>query len=377
MGKGYSYRIEAECLENPVKNNMDFFNTINCHIAMHSPACGQQNGGIFGCGTSMTGVPSTQPISVAYVLPNELVLGKIYGSTNKDVSLMSRTSREVYFTNSDAVNYILPREFCLPPYNRYKASGPPLQNAHCYQVLSRREFDQANYIKRLDHDFVDSYREMPEEDITDRSRQCGDGCLSKNWLAFSHPAQDLYTTIPQPFLITTHFEQSGASPSQDTSGGGNNFMPFCAPIEAYVKNDAGTPTKIGNYIGYSFVTIFGASNLTFPVKKYLPFDEWDPEPKPGRVRPTRSFYSIEVWIFMVGSNNALGSPLLNKIRFYLYSKAPGEPGQRKNWTNPFIVCFQQGYGSGYSFNLNCRILGRTDTPTAVLNFTGMQILITY
>lgn len=358
MGIGYAESpITATCLNQVANNFKPLFPFVNVHTVFSSPTCGQnRTSGIFGCKTS-----GTENIPISYTFPNTLIQSKKYGVENKTVNLKSYSNVDVYFNIAD-ISSILPRQYCPSPFLTY-TSGPSLTTAHCYTHLKSR----TNYQDRLNYNFVDSSIQIPDNDLPD-------DCKTNNWLIFSNPAAKFYTNnITDPFKVISFYEQSGNSPSSDSTKGGNNYMPFCTPITARDQ----TGVALGQYTGLTFLYKFGQAINIVPFRPYLPYDPYTTIPNTTRVNPNALFYSLEVDVFWRGSNNILGSPLLNRIRYWFYSKAPGGEGQPVAYYDPFALIFKDtGFTYDWSFDLNLNIIGSAQ-QTITINLSNMQNLVTY
>jgi hypothetical protein len=382
MGAGYSNYLKGDCLNTPEDNGMSFFKTVNTNIVFSSPNCNQQlNSGFFGCGSyPFLSPPSsyTEQIPQNYIPPsNSIMLGKNYGrSSNIDVvTLKTYTNNDdVYFNNTE-LNPWKPKKYCPAPYNINNRSGPAYTNCHAYGSMVRKLANQNSYTDRLYFDWLDGFQ-LPYAGYNWKT--CNEPCVLNNWLIMSHPATFMYTSIPQPFLINDHFEESGSPCPSDATNGGLNYIPFCAPMNVR-KSDG---TLIGQYTGLSFCTVFGMANLAIPVRPYLPPDEWSPVPPPNtpEVNPRRMFIKMEVWCFWRGTsvdpNYLLGSPLIQKQAYYFYSLAPGGAGQSRDWRFPFRLIFAQGVYGNFDVPITLNIVGG-GTQNIVSNLSNMKALVSY
>jgi hypothetical protein len=372
MGKGYGQLIRADCFNTLERNSIPLFRTVQAHAVMSSFTCGQPTTStVTGCNGNafFPLLTDRQFIPVQYVLGNSMLYATFYGKNTDAVNLTDIEGKPVYMTRATA-NTLLPRELCPALYNRTKAQGPSIKNAHAFMPMVRKFNYDNEYIDRLNYDWVNSIKQLPEAPFN--KTLCGEGCKIDDWLAFKHPATSLWTTIPEPFRITTHFEQSGSTVPNNPIHYANDYYPFCTNIP--IKKADGT--SYGNYTGYCTVMIFGECQHVFPVKPYLPIDPYETDynnPKP--IIPQAAMYSLEVLWFWVSDNPLLGSPLLSKIRYYLYSKAPA---QVPNWTSPFQVMFSQsGIPTNYNFDVNLNVLREPCTDKITLNLSNLKILVTY
>lgn len=358
MGIGYALTpVTAECL-NTISNNMKpLFPFVNVHTVFSSPTCGQnRTSGIFGCKTS-----GTENIPISYITPNTLINGRKYGVENNTVDLTMTDNTPVYFTLADLAN-ILPRQYCPAPYLTFTA-GPSLSTAHCYAHL----LGKTNFNDRLQYDFVDSSIEIPQNALPD-------DCKTYNWLIYSNPGAKLYTNqVTDPFKVINFFEQSGNNPSSDSTKGGNTYMPFCSPINAR-KADG---TLVGQYTGLTFLYKFGQAIPIISFMPYLVNDPYTTIPNTTRVNPAAIFYSLEVSVFWRASNATLGSPLLNRCRYWFYSKAPGGDGQPAAYYDPFAILFKDnGLIDDWQFTMNLNVIGSA-AQAITINLSNMQTLVTY
>lgn len=386
MGKGYSKRLNGECITQWLDNKIEFFRTINGHILMYSPSytLTPRNGGTYGCGPNRfyPNQPYIQEIPASYKYDTtSLVTAPLYGKSSDFAATTLRTystGEPVYFSQAD-YDKIKPRPY-VPyqnPADIKYAQGPAVTCAHCFFSMERKLANENTYFGRYEHDFVDSigYPRYEKEEMPKCDE--GKGGYSKNWLSFAHPATFLYTSVPEPFKIKNYYEESGSVASINGNYGGNNFMPFCSPLNA--TNFDGSK-NFGQYKGMTFVTIFGQNAITYPIKKYMPEDPYSTSPTPPKIDPTRAMYSIEIWTFWASNSPQLGSPLIGKVRFWFYSLAPYSQGtQTANWTQPFRILFASpGYNAAsYSYRINCRVLGVNSVKPIVIDLSGLQAVVLY
>lgn len=383
MGKGYSQYLQGDCLNTPLNNTMEFFKAVNLNLAFSSPNCSNQRvSGFFGCGSSPLLTPPkpyTYQIPPNYIPPSDtIVYGRMYGkSSDTDVKTLTFLDGSDVWFNSTEVAPWAPTAYCPFPYNVYNRSGPAFSQSSCYGSMVRKLANNNTYIDRLMYDWVDASLEVPWVDYN--YKLCQEPCKTKNWLIMSQPATSLYTSIPEPFLITSHYEQSGSAVPSSSLYGGNLYIPFCDPMP--VRSADGTPR--GYYTGLSFLPIFGQASIVFPTQPYLPPDQWSPVPPPNtpKVNPRNAFFSIELWTFFRGTsldpNFIVGSPLISKVRFYLYSLAPGGPGQSRDWRFPFRILFQDTVYADYATPIDCNIIGSGTPLRITLNQTNIKCLVTY
>jgi hypothetical protein len=386
MGRGYAIKTNGECVAYWERNNANLFKTVNAHITFGSfTGCPNGNGGIYGCkGNSFfANTPYIQTIP-ASMLANGVPRGPIYGKSNTNITLKTKSTNEIVYFDNESWDAIKPRQRCLlyPGQRepRLDVQGPAVQNAHALCTLSRKLAPVNEYVNRFDHDFVDGY-EIPFFLPGDEKPKCGseDGGFTNKWLVFTHPATSLYTTVPEPFKINNYYEECGLSPSQNANYGGINFMPFCKPLNVYNYDKS---KWYGSYLGYTFVLIFGQNAHTFPIKKYLPDDYYSTQPPPlPKIDPTKALYGLELWAFWVANNSGLGSPLIGKVRLWFYSVAPGKEDENgREWISPFMINFSTTTPSAASENtwiLNPRIANQSTVTPLNINLSALQIFVTY
>lgn len=387
MGKGYSQYLRGDCLNTPENNNMALFKTVNAHLVFSSPECtNQRTSGFFACGSYPFLVPPvnyTEQIPQNYIPPGDtIVYGKLYGKSQDTtpITLKDLKGNDVYF-NSTEIQPWLPVPYCPMPYNIYQRSGPAFTNCHCYGAMVRRLANNNNYENRANYEWVDAAMQLPYSGYAERFPVCGEGCTTTNWLIMSNPAMPMWTSNDNPLVITTHYEQSGYNCPSNASNGGNLYIPFCAPMN--VREADGN--LLGQYTGIGFSLIYGQGSIVFPTRPYLPPDEWSPVPPPNtpEVNPRRAFWSLEVSYFFRGTsvdpvNKPLGSPLIGKMRFYLYSLAPGGPGQSRDWRFPFRILFQQSIYGDFRTPIELNVLTSPVTTQVInVNMTNMKALVTY
>jgi len=383
MGQGYAEQVQADCLSVPENNSMNFFRNVNVNITFSSPECSnQRDSGFFACGSSPLLTPPkpyTQTFPQNYIATaDSIVYGRLYGqSSGTDIKELTFYNGDpVYFSANDFAPW-LPTTYCPFPYNRYTRSGPAFTMPHCYGTMRNKLKYDNSYFDRLNHEWIDAGVQVPYPDYN--YKLCGKGCPTKNWLIMAHPATQLWTSNPEPFKIKNFYEESGYPVPNSALYGGNYFVPFCAPMN--VRKADGT--LAGQYYGLSYLTIFCPAVIVFPVNPYLPPDPYSPVPPPNtpKVNPNRAFYSLEVWTFLTGRssqpNYPVGSPLLSKVRYWLYSLAPGGPGQTRDWRQPFRVIFQSTIYADYPTRIDCNIIGTTEKQRICINQTNMKVLTCY
>lgn len=387
MGKGYGIKVNGECVTSWKMNNISLFKTVNAHITCSSMlTCPMGNGGIYGCKGNQffPSTPYIEPIPMS-MMPNGVAKGPTYGRTTNEIILKTRSTQEAVYFDLNSWDLIKPRQRC-PLYPgqtipRLDVQGPAVSNSHAICTMSRKLASENQYVGRMEYNFVDGY-EIPRFLPGDEKPKCGseDGGYTNKWLIFAHPATNLYTSIPEPFKIQRYYEDSGSTPSQNPNYGGINFMPFCKPLNVYNFDKS---KYFGQYLGYTFVLIFGQNAHTFPVKKYLPEDYYSPDPNPPKIDPTKALYGLEVWAFWVASGSGLGSPLIGKVRMWFYSLAPGADegyADGRNWTDPFRINFStttQSAAAENSWILNPKVINQTSVTPLTINLSALQVFVTY
>jgi hypothetical protein len=386
MGRGYAIKTNGECVHFWERNNANFFKTINTHITFGSfTGCPNGNSGIYGCKGNrfFANTPGIEPIPPS-MMPTGVAKGPVYGKSKNTILLKTRSTQELVYFDSSSWDLIKPRQRC-PIYPgqtsaRLDVQGPAFSNAHAICTLSRKMADQNNYVNRLDHNFVDGYS-LPYDPENKPKPKCGeeDSGYTNKWLIFTHPATNLYTSIPEPFKIKDYYEESGSVPSQNPNYGGINFMPFCQPLSVYNYDKS---KYFGQYLGLTFVIIFGQNAHAFPVKRYLPDNYYITEPNPPKIDPTKALHGLELWAFWTASSPGLGSPLIGKIRFWFHSMAPGKEtdGEGRDWIEPFMINFSSTTISAASENvyvLDSRVINQNTITPLNLNLSGLQVFVTY
>lgn len=389
MGQGLSNRIRGNCLnfDPNQKRAKALYRTVTAHAVLSSSPCGQPRiSMITGCnGNSFyPNDPYKQFIPPQYITSNSVVNGLPYGSEQQTVNLTDTKNNPIFFFPND-VTSIVSRNLCPPPYNRTFAAGPAVSNAHLFASLPRKFAPNNNYLNRENYEFVDSNITIP----TDKSKICGKGCETNNWLiniggrdatTKNGGADFIYSNLNEPFKINTHFEDSGQRPPQSCVYGCSNLFPFCTPFNARIEDPENPGNYIlrGQYYGYTTSMIFSPAVHVFPQKPYLVEDPYNnnPQNKP-LINPKNVMYSIEVSVFLAGSNADLGSPLLTRIRYWFIQSV----FQIKNYYEPFQILFKQpGFNYDYYIDLNANIVNpdKTITPITIpINFSNLQVLVTF
>lgn len=380
--KGYAERLNANCFNNGANTGTNLLKTLSYHIVYSSPNCtAQLNGGFFACGSSdllNPPVPYTRQYPPNYNPPStSIVLGKKYGASSQtEPTVLTRLDGvPVWFSNADLAP-LKPVPYCPQPYNIYKRSGPAYQNCTAYGSLNRTNPTLPIPLNRKEYAFLDAFITVPDPERNVKLCETGDKvCATNNWLTVAGLGDDLllplFTTIPEPFLITTHYEQSKSPAPFDING--NSFIPFCNYLAARLE----TGEQIGYYSGICFSLIFSPAAITYgPVNPYLPQNEWSPVPPPKPpVDPHRAFYTLELSTFFRGHTTdvrfPIGSPLISKQRYYLYVGP-----ENTNYQYPFRILFQESIYGSNPIQLTFNTVGAAPT-TLPIDLTGQKVLITY
>lgn len=377
---GYAQRLNANCNNNGSNTGANLLKTLNYHIVFSSPTCTTPlEGGFFACGAdSLTPTtPFTQKYPPNYNPPSgSTVLGKEYGSSSQTEStILTRLDGEpVWFTQADL--YPLRKVFfCPPPYAVYTRSGPAFSNCTCYGSLDRADPTKPIPTNRTNYKFLDANITVPDPERNVKFCETGNGiCATNNWLTVAALGNDLllplFTSIPQPFTVQTHFEQSN-SPAPFNSLG-ENYIPFCENLACRLESGA----QIGYYSGLCFSFIFSPGVITYgPINQYLPQNEWSPAlpPKPV-VDPHRAFYTCELSTYFRGHTTdptyPVGSPLISKQRYYLYVGT-----ENVRYQYPFRILFQESVYASNPFKITLNTIDASPTVFD-LDFTGQKVLVT-
>lgn len=384
--QGFSERVSAYCLQDGFINNqasgLNFLKTVNYHIVYSSPNCTQNMpSGFFACGSSdllVPPVPFTRPYPVNFVAPSgSLCQAFAYGkSSSTDPTTLTRLDGQPVYLSAADYAPLAPKPYCSAPYNIAKREGPafPIQTA--FGSMNRRNPALGNYTGRKTYNFLDSSYSMPDPERNTYLCEVGDKrCPTYNWLTFAGQGNDavlpIYTSCPNPFLITSHYEQSGEATPYNALG--QDYLPFCAPIPARLDDG----TQIGYYSGLCYSILFGVNVLSYGAfPQYLPQDPYSPAlpPKPP-VNSHYAFYSVEISTYFRGhttnANYPLGSPLISKQRYWLYSGL-----NTPNWRYPFkFMCADTIYASN-PFKIKFTVIGDGDKEMT-LNFSNQKLLVTY
>ena len=379
---GYAERINANCFNNGNNTGTNLLKTLSYHIVYSSPNCSTPiDGGFFACGSSnllVPPVPYTQPYPINYVPPSgSCVLGQIYGTSSQTepTTLTRLDGQPVWFTAGDMAP-IDEKSYCPAPYNVAKRAGPAYPNCTAFGSLNRADPTDPIPTNRQYYEFLDAFLTVPDAERNINLCETGDKiCPTNNWLTVAGLGDDLllplFTSIMNPFVITTHFEQSGTAAPYNALG--NGYIPFCANLNARLE----TGEIIGYYSGICFSLIFSPAAITYgPINQYLPQNNWNPAPPPRPpVDSHRAFYTLEMSTYYKGhtldGNFPIGSPLISKQRYYLYV-AP----ENTYYQYPFRILFAQGLQGSNPIKVTYNVIG-TDPTTLDMNLTGQKVLITY
>ena len=358
--KGYAEAINGKCItEPPIGNNIGLLKELCIHAYNTSPTAGQPTQtGLFGCKNNTFILAGTGIEFLPYQFsdPSTILRAYVYGQETNTVQLKTPLGDNCYFTPADLGN-IQYRNFVPPPYSNFsKAAGPPVSTDVTTTMLRRRLAPQNDKFKnRIDYSFVNALYSVPQDGQAI--------CKLVDWLTFMHPATNLYSNVKEPFNAPEFYGQSESSPNT------SDIIPFCNPINV---RDADAKI-IGQYTGYCWMYIFGLAAVTFPIQAYRPPNEWSPLVIKPKVTTTNTFYSMEARLYMVGNNEIVGSPYLNRIRYWLYSQAPTFS---PNWTSPFFLKLGQIFGTNLDFPVDFNLITGGVT-TIKFGLTSQQFLLTY
>lgn len=359
MGQGYNKLIQGECLNVLPNNNIKLFKNLTVHTIAFSPQGNNYQSGIFGCGRN---APYT-PESGTQIIPPQLIYpsGSLfrasyqYSQTTNSVSPIAYNGKTIYVKQTD-LNPWKQRNVYFPAIYRTFAQGPALKQAHCWSQLYRKPADSNTYVGRQEYNFLDY-----------SSPLIGTNCKLNDFLIFAHSNVDaadyLYTNVTEPFQDDTYYEGSGTNPPTSTTLGGNNFLEFCNPLNCYDSDGQ----LIGTYVGYSSQYIFGRCTLVTPMTILLPPNPNSPLPTPPKVVPTYAYYSLEQHVYLVGNTPELGSPLLQKRRWWVYVE-DGTGSTISIW-EPYFTMYLGSFTTNWQFDVNFNIEGGS-SETILFNLSN-------
>jgi len=381
MGSGYSNRLLGQCVNSGSNSGVEFLRTVSFNIAYSSMNCTSGvDGNYMACGSSPLFTPpvaGTEPYPQNYIPPSgTMPFCPIYGLSDGTIPVeLTRLDGEpVWFTSADVAPW-QGRSYCPPPYDRGKAYGPSFKSCTCFGSMEKKDPTTGMYVNRESYDFVDGF-EVPDPDR--QVKICGQGCPTRNWLIFSGAGNDavipIFSSVAEPFKINTHYENSGESAPSSPNYGGDRFIPFCAPINCRRE----TGEVIGQYTGLCFSAVFGMSNLAYAfANPYLPSDPFTPLPPPKPpVDSHRFFASLELSTYFTGitsdGNFPLGSPLINKTRYWIYSSATITP-----WRYPLKIMFSSGIYLSNPFFIRMNVIGDPTPFDLKMNLTNQKVYVSY
>lgn len=304
-----------------------------------------------------------------------------YGKTSSTVSLTTIQGDDVYFSSDDLQAWRLRP---VAPQVFWYAQGPPVITGHLVKEVRRRlkgvsGQNNSNYVNRYDFYFTDA--DNPHD---------GNGI---DWLGPMHPASFMWTNkgVSEPFLATTHYEQSGTNITQVNYSQG--YIPFCDPMP--VRNEFGT--QIGSYVGYTCLHYASPAFIHQPIvnqdpclppKKYLPNDYYQVTPNPdgsyNRVVPTNQFIQVETHWFIastsVDPSNPIGSPKIGSTRHWFYNRPDRQFG---NPCSEYIYVTLGTFQNEWKFNVNFNVLAYINNAWVpapdediLFNLSGLQVYLT-
>lgn len=381
MGMGYSTRINGQCVNSGNNSGVEFLRTVSFNIAFSSMNCTSGvDGNFLACGSSPLFVPpvaGTEPYPQNYIPPSgTMPFAPVYGLSDGTVAkqLTRLNGDPVWFTAADVAPW-QGKFYCPPPYAVGKVYGPSFKSCTCYGSMEKKDPTTGNYQQRESYNFVDGF-EVPDPDRMVKT--CGQVCTTRNWLTMSGTGNDavvpIFSSVNQPFLIDTHYENCGETAPSNPNFGGDRFIPFCAPINCRLEDG----TIIGQYTGICFSAVFGMANLAYGfANPYLPSDPFSPVPPPKPpVDSHRFFCSLELSTYFTGiTTNAqypLGSPLLTKVRYWLYSSVSITP-----WRYPLKIMFSSSIYLTNPFLIRMNVIGDPNPLDLKMNLTNQKVYVSY
>jgi len=400
MGAGaFAELLAGECIRKNVMagvysgSNIVFpFRQISVYSIIGTVGGNNQEASTCGCGvnklgdgTPSTTVLGTEPLPVGSLPSGTTSRGVIYGRfpantydvNNNPVKLTALNGSPVWFKDAEFNPWRRRSKYASVGNTGYRtfASGPPLKHGILCMSLRRRlkrkeSHNNRDYRGRMAFDFI-----AAKDPVYGQS----------DWLGPFHPAGYFWTneSVPEPFLLKTHYEDAGSSPKTDTESAFKFHIPFCNPMPVY-KQDG---TSLGNYTGYTMQHFFSMGFVHFGEAKgwvpdpgkpgsykeenvFLPDDYRSPvNPQTGKhtmkVMVREQLFSLSSYLFMTSDNPALGSPLIAGTRYWWYNN-----GQYVN--EPFINApYLCGFVSpimapnAWIFPVEFNIIGKSD-PERIL-----------
>jgi hypothetical protein len=120
------------------------------------------------------------------------------------------------------------------------------------------------------------------------------------------------------------------------------------------------------------------SNLAYAfANPYLPSDPFSPLPPPTPpVDSHRFFASLELSIYFTGitsdGNFPLGSPLINKNRYWIYGSPTITP-----WRYPLKIMFSSGIYLSNPFFIRMNVIGDPTPFDLKMNLTNQKVYVSY
>jgi hypothetical protein len=320
---------------------------------MNSPSIGQPSNpeaGSYGC-MAYDGNDGTQLLPPPKI-PSNTNRCPVYGKTSDTITVPG------YFSATDLDPWESRKLIAgADVYNRYVA-GPAIEEGHMVTEVRRRLRGTVpphndSYLNRYSYYFTDSDTTINGE---------------ADWLRFLHPAGYFWTNkgLNNPFSAPSYYEQTGQYPTT-TDVYCQNFIPFCDPMN--VKDSGGTVQ--GQYIGYTFIFMFGYGYFKVPVAPNLAEDYYiDPQTTPATlVNPGNQFYSLDCHLYMVG--NGVVSPKLQSIRYWFYNKF----GAGYDPCSQYFYMINGDADSNWKFDVNFNLVGG-GTQTIKFGLSDLQVYIT-
>jgi hypothetical protein len=357
---GIANQIAGDCINVP-QRICNPFKEFCIHTLLHSPDIGQPTdpeAGSYGCMANTVNLGTK--IFPSHKVPSNTNRAPIYGKTTTTKTL------PFYYKAADLDPW-RPRKIIGAGdiYNKY-TSGPAINQGHMVTEVMRRLFGSTppnndSYLNRYNYYFTDSTTSIGGED---------------DWLRFMHPAWYFWTNkgLNEPFLAVDYYEQSGQLPTT-TDVYNQNFIPFCSPLDVY--SDSSGLTKIGQFIGYTFVFYFGFAYFKVPTNTYLAEDyHIVPQTIPATlVNPTNQFMTLDCQLFMVSSPSYGGSPIyspkLQSVRYWFYNKF----GISYDPCSQYFYFLNGQQTSEWKFDLSFnKVSGGTDTIK--FGLSNLQVYVT-
>lgn len=298
----------------------------------------------------------------AYIGNEVIPTSKTHGVTGYAYNnLMDNQATEVpWFHLGSELETWSPRTITLLGYP-ITFEGPTFRMPHCVIGLLDRPPSQ-EFQNRTGAYFTDS------QVRTNRF----DDPLCEDWLGFLHPGGFMYTPkeIPEPMKCTSFLEDGGWVPDISSLYAMHyNVMRFENPVSVYDKKVGGT--KIGQYVGLSFVPFFGECAIKNPIGN-LPDDPSVPFPPGGTLTKEGHLVSLDLWFYLLAEkefpSSPLKSPRISSLRGWL-PKANLTSGINTSWCDKYVYATFNANDDDYnSFtpSINFCLVGGGETNKRVV-----------